>query len=122
MMKGIGNELWTFFEEVEMNKTELFKQLEMEYGARREYLKLLPHDVRDTIYDNQYVNSFKRAEVLLIEAVFGKHTDAVMRFLCEGQQGVEVGRQTNYGYASKTIKNIDQYIDWMTVMEGWDEE
>jgi cobalamin-dependent methionine synthase I len=100
-----------------MNKTELFKQLVLENTARQEYIDRLPYDISAAFFDNQYVNSLSRTEELLIEKVFEDRAYAVYWFLYEWKPGMEVGMQN----VKKKIDTVDQYIEWMTIMEGWQE-
>ena len=102
-----------------MNKETIFRKLYKNEQRRIEWIDKVPSDIQSAFFDNDYVNSLHNSNDLLMEAVFQEHYDSVMWFLCDWKPGVtdEVG---HVGCEPTKIENIDQYIEWMKIHEGFE--
>lgn len=98
-----------------MTKEEIFRKLYDSYLKRETYLDNVPFDLHYAVFDNEYVNLLDADKNILLEAVFGEHKRSIDWFLYEWRPGYEVG----INGVNVKIANIDQYIDWMKVNEGF---
>jgi len=101
-----------------MSKEQLFREIYKLYQEAEEYLNKLPDDIRYSgyIFDNGCINPLMIMKDRLMEAAFGEHYQSVEWFLYEWQPGYEVGVD---GVETK-IHNIDEYIAWMKLNEGFE--
>ena len=99
-----------------MNKIKLFKHLYTNMQKRDAYLDTIPPDLNSAFFDNTYVNLLDEDNSIMAHMIFGEHIESIMWFLYEWKPGYEVGCD---GVTEK-IMDIDQYIDWMQRMEGFD--
>lgn len=99
-----------------MNKIKLFKHLYANMQKRDAYFYRIPSDINAAFFDNEYVNSIDEDRSMMLRYIFGDHTEAIEWFLYEWQPGYEVGCDG----VTKKIMDIDQYIEWMQQMEGFD--
>lgn len=100
-----------------MNNTKetLFRRLYQDHLDREKYLDSCPHDIQLFIMDNKYAAITGAQNAMLIEHIFGEHSESIFWFLYEWQPGFEVGMNG----VTTEINNIDEYIDWMKKNEGF---
>ena len=98
-----------------MTKEQIFRTLYDNYLKREAYLDSVPSDLQPAVFDTEYVNLLDADKNILLEAVFGEYKQSIEWFLYEWQPGYEVG----INGVNVKIYNIDQYIDWMKVNEGF---
>ena len=98
-----------------MDKETLLRTLHQNEMERNEYLDTVPPDLQSAIFDNTYVNKVWEDNTILLKEVFGDQYLAVEWFLHEWKPGYNVG----VNGVTKTINNIDDYIDWLKEYEGW---
>jgi hypothetical protein len=100
-----------------MNKEQLFRLLYKNQIERNEYCDTIPHEFREAVLFNKYVESLVYDYDVLIDVVFGEHSYSVKWFLYEWQPGYKVGLS---GEEETPIHNIDEMIDWMKKNEGFE--
>jgi hypothetical protein len=83
---------------------------------RDEYLNTVPSDINGFIFDNSYVNSLQDDYSTMLKVIFDEHAEAIEWFLYEWKPGYEV----EFDGKTKKIHNIDEYIDWIKSMEGFE--
>ena len=95
-----------------MSKEELFRKIYKLQQEADAYIEKVPTDISISYIDNGFINSILIIKDLLMEEVFGEHYQSVEWFLYEWQPGYEV-EGTN-------IYSIDEYIQWMKLVEGFE--
>jgi len=99
-----------------MNREKIFRKLYAEQLRRDKWLDNVPSDINDVFFNNEYVDSLYSVNSLLMDEVFDEYAESVSWFLYEWKPGYEVevdGKTTK-------INNIDDYIDWMKSVEGFE--
>ena len=98
-----------------MNKEQIFRKLCSNNQIRDNYFSQLPADICMSYVDNGYVNNLLNERDMLLEFIFGEHTESIQWFLYDWKPGMEVG----YDDVMTKIQNIDEYIDFMKKNEGF---
>jgi len=80
------------------------------------YIKNIPNAISSVIFDNGYVEPQNKIKDILMEVVFGEHCESIEWFLYEWRPGYSV----SYDGYSTVINNIDEYIQWMKRVEGFE--
>jgi hypothetical protein len=99
-----------------MTKEQLFRNMVALQTVANDYIKQIPTDIQDSFFDNGYVNTIRMMNDELIEVAFGEHYPSVEWFLYEWKPGYEVG----YDGKFTVINNLDEYIEWMKLVEGFE--
>jgi hypothetical protein len=99
-----------------VNKEKIFRHLYENMLKRDEYLATIPSDVNGFVFDNRYVNSLLDDYDTMLKVIFDEHAEAIGWFLYEWKPGYEV----EFDGKTTKINDIDEYIDWMKSMEGFE--
>lgn len=99
-----------------MSKEELFRKIYKLQQEADTYIEKVPTDISTSYIDNGFVNSILMIKDLLMEEVFGEHYQSVEWFLYEWQPGYEV----RFEEKGANIYSIDEYIQWMKSVEGFE--
>jgi len=116
--REIFNRTYTFDTTPPMSKEQLFREIYKLHQEAEEYLNKLPDDIKHSgyIFDNGYTNPLMIMKDKLMEVAFGEHYQSIEWFLYDWQPGYGVGI---HGVETE-IHNIDDYITWMKLNEGFE--
>jgi hypothetical protein len=96
-----------------VTKSEIFKNLYDNLHRRYEFIDSLPCTIAQALVENDMTEAYDADVSMLMEAVFGKDTEAVYWFLYEWKPG--------YAANDVPIHNIDQYIQVMKNEGGFND-
>jgi len=101
-----------------MSKLELFREIYRLHQTKDEWIESVPSDIRDSYFENTYVECLQRQIDLLINEVFDKEErEDIEWFLYEWNDGHHLEAILNG--VTYTFKNIDDYIEFL-IKCGWE--
>jgi hypothetical protein len=103
-----------------MKKSEIFKRLYSNLKKRDQFVDTLPPYFQEVVFDNDYSTLLQDDNFMMIEKIFGDHTEAIMWFMYEWTPGMKsYPTKEHYGIA---IQSIEMYIDYLEMYEGFKDE
>lgn len=102
-----------------MSKLKLFEEIYQLHESREKWIKSVPSDIRDSYFDNTYVNSLQKQIDLLMDTVFtASEKFEIEWFLYEWYCNRMLNAVDQNG-SQHSLGGIDDYIEFLT-NEGWD--
>jgi hypothetical protein len=103
-----------------MKKSQIFKQLYSNMQKRDKFIDSLPSSFQEVVFDNDYSVLLSDDSHMLLQKVFGDHTEAIMWFMYEWTPGMK-------SYPTKehdgiAIHSIDEYVGYLKMYEGFNDE
>ena len=101
-----------------MSKLELFREIYRLHQLKTEWIESVPSDIRDSYFENTYVECLQKQIDLLMNEVFSKEErEDIDWFLYEWDDNHDL--EVILNGVTYTIKNIDNYIEFL-IKCGWE--
>lgn len=100
-----------------MNKEQLFRKIVECHRKVDAYVDNIPLDIRSAFFDNEIVNQYAMLNEKLIQEVFVEWAESVNWFIYEWKPGYGVA--PNSGDELTVINNLDEYITYLQLNEGF---